>query len=121
MYLTEGLSAKQIAERLDVSKAFVLERLHKEGIRKSKGRMTNPKNYRCNTPPYGWKVKDGKLVPNKSELKICRRVVALVRQARSYTSIAKELTNLGYKNRKGKVYWDHSSVINIFNRWKEKL
>ena len=73
MYLEEGLSASQLAEALGVSKSHIISRLRKEGIGNGKrGRMTNPSNYRHYNPAYGWKVKDGVLMPNKAELKICR-------------------------------------------------
>lgn len=121
MYLIDGLSANQIAQALGVSRTAVVEHLHSQNIRIRSGRMTNPNNYRHHTPPYGWKVKDGKLIPHKSKLTLCRRVVTLVRQGCSYNSVAKELEKLGFKSRKNKVRWDHSMVISIFNRWKEKL
>ena len=123
MYLNDGLSAKQIAEAIGISKTVVLDRLHAEGIRMKTGkdRVNNPDNYRLHTAPYGWKVKDGKLAPNKAELKICRRVVTLVRQGLSYNAVAKELTKLGLRGRSGKAHWDHSTVISIYKRWNEKL
>lgn len=121
MYLDEGLSAKQIAENLGVSKTYILDQLHAENVSGRSGRMTNPKNYRHNTPPYGWKIKEGKLIPNKSELKICRRVVTLVRQGNSYNAVAKQLTKLQIKARSGEARWDHSTIISIYKRWNEKL
>ena len=122
LYHDDGLSAKQIADQFDVSKTVIIERLKELGISKGKtGRMNNPENYRAKDPPYGWKKKDGKLVLNKSEIKICRRVVLLLQDGRSYTSVAKTLTSEGFKNRVGRVNWDHKTVANIFKRWKDKL
>ena len=84
-YLRNGLSAAQIAEKYGVSKSFVLAVIHRSGLTTSKaGRSTNPANYRNNSPPYGYSVRDGKLVPNKSQMKICRIVVELRVAARIF-------------------------------------
>ena len=124
LYLEKRLSATQIAHRYQVSKTVILDGLHKMGIRfeTGTGRMTDPNNYRIRTPPYGFSIKDGKLVPHKLEMKICRLVVELIgRQGLSNSATAKELKKYGYKNRYGRTVWDHSSVRNIFKRWKDKL
>ncbi len=122
-YLDDGLSANQIAEKLGVSKTFVLDRLREMGIQsdESGDRLTNPHNYRSSVVPYGFKVNDGKLVPHYPELKICRKVVALVREGHSFRSVTRELATIGFKNRIGKVNWDHSTVKSIYERWSEKL
>ena len=123
MYLDEYLSAKQIAEKLGISKSTALKQIHKSGLKKSpkKGCMTDPKNYRFHTAPYGFSIKGGRLVPNTAELRICRRVVNLIRKGLTYRAVSFELANLGFKNREKKVFWDHSTVIRIYKRWNEKL
>jgi transposase len=122
-YLKDGLSASQIAERLNVSRTFVLARLHEMGIRSESGkdRLTRPENYLCNTPPYGWKIRNRKLISNKQELIICRYAVTLVRNGYSLRSVAKEITKLEFKNRRGKIHWDHSTIKSIYERWRDKL
>jgi hypothetical protein len=44
---------------------LIFEGLHKIGVKVGWGgeRMTNPQNYRCKNPPFGFLIKDGKLVP----------------------------------------------------------
>ena len=123
-YQKKGLSAKQVADELGVSKSFVLERLHELGIRSRSGqnRMMNPENYRHHNPPFGYQVKNGKLLPYKPELKVCRLIVQMIRdKGYGFRETARELEKRGLKNRKGQKKWGHYVVTQIFNRWKEKL
>lgn len=123
LYLQNGLSAAQIAEKYGVSKSFVLAVIHQLGVKTGKvGRSTDPSNYRNNSQPYGYAVRDGKLAPNKSEMKICRLVVELRgRRGLSTTQIAMELEKRGFKNRKGRTVWNSNTILNIFERWKNKI
>ncbi len=124
LYLNKGLSAGQLASHFGVSKSFVLARLHSMGIREglNAGRSTNPENYRCHVAPYGYQVRDGKLVTNKAELRICRLVVELMaRQGLSAYLTARELERRGIKNRAGGKTWDRKTLNRIYERWKEKL
>lgn len=124
LYHQKGLSAKQVADELGVSKAFILERLHDLGIRSGtgQGRMVNPENYRHHNPPFGYHVKNGKLLPCKPELRVCRLIVQLIRdKGHGFRETARELEQRGLKNRKGQNKWGHYVVTQIYNRWKEKL
>lgn len=124
LYEEDGLSSTQIARRFGVSRAAILTRLHGLGIRDQSGtkRAVNPKNYRMRVPPYGYSIRDGKLVPNKVELKICRLIVELVqRHGMKQNAVARELSKRGYKNRAGNKNWNSKTVFNIFKRWKDKL
>jgi len=123
MHLEDGLSVKQITKALDVSRTFVLKKLHELSVHESqnKSRFSNPKNYQRSATPYGWKLKGQELVFNKREIKVCKKVVHLIRSGLSYTATAKELTKLKLKNRKGSTKWNHPIVINIYKRWKDKL
>ncbi len=86
------------------------------------GRITNPNNYRVRNPPYGFRIQDGHLIINKSEIRICRLVAELIeRQGFSKIAVARELGARGCKNRIGSTKWDHGTVLNIFERWKNKL
>ncbi len=123
-YLKEGLSAAQIADRYGVSKSVIIGWVNRLGIgaKTSEGRMTNPNNFRHHNPPYGYKVKDNKLVLNKAEIKFCRVVVELMaRKKAGARETARELTKRGFKNRQGEVKWGHLVVQQIFKRWKNKL
>jgi hypothetical protein len=79
LYIKDGLSAAQIGEKLGIPKQTVLNQLRRDGIRlgSNKGRMTNPENYRLASAPYGFSKKEGRLVPHKAELKVCRTIVQL--------------------------------------------
>jgi transposase len=123
LYKSGGLAAGQIARRLGISKSFVLSKLTSEKIDMSKtiGRSGNPENFRRSVPPFGFKIVDGRLVSNREELRICRLVVEQIkRQGLSLRAVAKELNRRGLKNRNRKL-WGHQSVIQIYNRWKDKI
>ncbi len=123
MYLEEPLSASQIAEKLDVSKTYVLQTLWRYGIERNphQSHLTNPNNYRHWTAPIGYKVHEGKLVLHQSEVKICRLVVRLARSGLPFYRIAQELVARKIKNRKGKVSWGHHTIGRIYKNWNEKL
>ncbi|MBX2986285.1 MAG: hypothetical protein KF802_00165 [Bdellovibrionaceae bacterium] len=101
LYVNEALSASQIAGKFGVSKTFivgVINRL-KIGPKSSVGRKTNPNNYRHHNPPYGYAVRNGKLVLNNAEVKICRAVVELMgRKKQGARSAARVLEEKGFKN-----------------------
>jgi hypothetical protein len=40
--------------------------------------INNPLNYRVHNPPYGYRIQDGWLVLNKSEIRVCSLVVELI-------------------------------------------
>ena len=123
LYLGKALSAAQIAVELGIAKSSVLEILQGLTIREPKGsRMTNPLNYRASVVPYGMRVVRGKLIENKSEMKICRIVVKIVGEEKlSLCAAARKLMDKNIKNRSGNVWWDHSMVDSIFKRWNGKI
>lgn len=67
MYFDENLSASQIAQRLDLSKTSVLERLRKMGIRNGAGKLgiTDPKNYRHFSAPMLFHQLVGLRIPDR--------------------------------------------------------
>lgn len=124
LYLEKGLSAAQIARQFGVAKSVILARLGNLGIRGGAGanRSTHPENYRCRVAPYGYSIQAGRLEPHKAELRICRLVVDLIRtQGLSANAAAKDLARRGLKSRSGRAHWDHSAILSIYKRWKDKL
>lgn len=124
LFLDNGLSSVQIAKKYNVSKTTILSILHKMNVRveTQAGRITNPNNYRVRNPPYGFRIQDRKLVLNKSEIRFCRLIVELIaRKGFSKSDVVRELEAKRYKNRNSSTKWDHSTVRNIFERWKNKL
>lgn len=124
LFLEKGLSSVQIARKFNVSKSKILSILHKLDVRveTQAGRINNSENYRVRNPPYGYRIQDGRLVLNKSELRVCRLVVELIaRRNFTWSATARELAAKGYKNRNKSTKWDHSTIRNIFERWKNKL
>jgi hypothetical protein len=124
LYRDSGLSSNQIAEKLSISKGSVIDGLHAEGIKPGVGnsRQSNPENCRLSTPPYGYRVRNGRLVIDKSELRVCRLAVHLIRdQKLSFNAAANELRARQIKNKMGTFYWDHKTVKRIFSRWNGKI
>lgn len=124
LYLEKGLSAAQIGEKLGIPKQTVLNQLKRDGILKGgyKGELSDPTNYRLLYAPYGFFKKDGRLVPNKSELKICRMVVQLRNSSKlSFHEIARELVRRRIKNRDDSISWNHATIGRIYKRWNGKL
>jgi hypothetical protein len=123
-FLEKHQTAAQIASEYDVSKSVILGILRRAGaeLGTKVGRSTHPENYRNHCPPYGYKIRNGRLVPNKSELKVCRAVVELRgRRGLSTTAVGRELEMRGYKNRAGRTIWNSNTILNIFKRWNGKL
>src|SRR5471030_2134775 len=57
LYVKDGLSIQQIADKMGWSKTFVQARLTDQKLISSrKGKLTNPKNYRHHTTPYWYRV-----------------------------------------------------------------
>lgn len=124
LYLEKRLSINQIASLYRVARTVIRSRLRDLGIDIDavKPVSTNPENYRCRIPPYGFLVRDGKLLPDRMEMIICRLVVELIhRNGRTHSEVARELTQRGLKSRSGKSKWDSKTIFNIFKRWKDKL
>ena len=125
MYLNEGLSTGQIAERLDLAKSTVLSRLHSIGI----GKGQNPEleaqikaKRGPSTPAYGLRKLDGQLAPCKREIKICRLIIDLIDNENfSYRKTAREMEARNIKNRKGHASWNYMTVKAIYQRWGDKL
>jgi transposase len=124
LYVEKGLSAAQIAKRLNFSESLIASKLDDLGL---KGcfeikRNQNPENYRLPVAPYGYLVRDGKLLTNTKELVICRLVVNLIdRDGLSHSEAARELSRKGFKTRIGKSKWDSKTIYNIYHRWKGKI
>ena len=80
LYLDEGLSAAEIAKQFNTVKSVILSVLHRMGIRLGSNArpLNDPKNYRNWKAPYGYVIKDKKLVINTAELRLCRIIVELV-------------------------------------------
>ena len=124
LYVRDGKSPAQIAAHFGVSRSTITDRLNAQGVRLEfgEGRSSNPDNYRHVRPPYGYAVKDGKLVLSKSEQRVCKVIVERIkRQNQNYNEVARELVKRGVKNRAGRTKWDGKAVAKIFKRWKDKL
>lgn len=121
LYVKNGLSAAEVAAQTGLSKTAVLERLHEAGVR---GRRTgrDPENYKFpKNPPYGFRVSNGRLVPDRREMKVARLIVELRdRQRIAWRVIAERLNSDGIRTRKGRA-WNIDSVENVYARWSGRV
>ena len=120
LYVIEGLSKSEIAERLDISKTAVSSHLKQLEI-KEKHTGRDPNNYKFpRNPPYGYKVMEGKLVQNPKEIKMARWIIQLKdRDALTWKQVLREMNQRNFKSRTGE--WTIDSARNARARWKEKL
>lgn len=115
----EGLSAQQVAERLDISKQAVFARLRRFDVRNCR-RGCAPDNFRY-LPPYGQKVWRRRLVLNKKEIRVVRVMLRLRDQEQfRWSEIVAALAALGMKTRTGKT-WSRSGVKRVHCRWSGKV
>lgn len=121
-YLEQGLTASQIAERVGLSKPAVLARLHRMGVRKQQGRGRQSDNYRFSQRiPFGKRLVDGRLVDDRTELKIARFIVELrERQAQPWKDLVQHLNNQGYRTKKG-LTWKVGTARIVYKHWQGKL
>ncbi len=122
LYVKEGLSVAQIAQRLDCAKSTVLRHLQLQNVVIDPLRYDQAHNYRLAYPPFGYALRKGQLFINRRELKICRLVIHMRdRHRKTFNQISKRLMKKGFKNRRGQVSWQHVTVANIYKRWRGKL
>lgn len=122
-FVDQGLTSTQMAIELKMSRTWVLDTLKKYGITlPKKNRLTNPKNYRHHTPPFGYKKLGNELVHNSSQMITCH-IIARARKIDklSFSEIARQLSRNQVPNAKGTTYWDHKAVKKIFEHWKDKF
>lgn len=96
---------------------FVAEQERKNiAIRTSKGRSIKAQcgGYSGGRCPYGYKVENGRLIINEDERPIVEYVFKRYDENTPMLTIADELTELGYKTRKG-TRFQNSSVRSIIN------
>ena len=126
LYLVEGLSATQIADRLKTPRSTIHSLLRRHGIRKEQleGCSTQPDNYLAPNPPYGFKVEAGRLLIDRKEMKVCKLIVELRRnQNWDWSAIAKELSRRQIPTRRNDegTRWHRHIVRAIFERWHSKI
>ena len=120
-YLKNSFSVKQMAEEIGVAKSTALRRLREAGVPTIKGRGTSPDNYRYKNPPFGFKLKEGRLAPNPKEMRIARLVVELrERQKQTWEVISKALNEKNYRTRTGAQWTLHGARF-VYTKWVGKL
>ena len=66
--------------------------------------------------PYGFKRVKGKLAASEDEQKIIRLIKNLRTRGHGFREIARRLDEKGFKTKKGKQKWHHSTVQRVFQR-----
>jgi transposase-like protein len=121
LYLEEGLTASQIADRFGVSKQMILCRVRRAGVHNTPQKGRSPTNYRYRNPPYGLRVNNGHLVPDKKEMKLVRQIVELrSRKKLGWTQIVQQLNAANVPSRRGKL-WLIMGVKRVFTRWYGRI
>lgn len=122
MYRKEMLSAKQIAKYFNVSKSKILDLLKEYKIKAVSNDQRKEINYRFSSPPYGYKVANGKLVRCAKEIKIIRQILKLKNQENLvWEKIANKLNESGFKTRSGGKWWPYPLPQAIYKRWNGKI
>ena len=120
MYLEEDFTASQIADRLGISKQAVLARVRRTGVRNAQAKGRSSTNYRYRNPPYGLKVLNGTLVPDRREMRVVRQILRLRGNGYGWMQIVKDLNASGILSRRRKP-WRRMGVKRVHKRWVGKV
>ena len=119
-----GLTLRETAKELGVSKTLVRKTLLQQGIdlRPPNGpelkKVPAADKLHIGVTPYGYARLQGRLVMDPKEIVIVRLILKLSQTGKTLWDIAHHLNGAGYKNRSGTA-WEHSLVRNIINRHKD--
>ena len=121
LYMKNRLAARQIGEEIGLAKSTILNKIRKEGIHhQMRGRDQDNYSFKQQVP-FGYKLSEGRLLPNRTEMKVCRIIVSCRAQDHlSWKSIIETLKLKKIKNRKERS-WSINSLRNIYIRWNGKV
>lgn len=119
LYLEHGFTASQLAEHFGASKQTILARLRRVGVSKTSRSGRCPKNYRYRNPPYGLKVLNGCLIPDRREMRVVRKILELRRIGFGWMQIAGHLNAADIPSRSRKP-WRRMGVKRVYMRWLDK-
>jgi hypothetical protein len=122
LYIKKRLSAKKLAVELGLSKAAVLRRLHHLGIRKETVSEFAKEHPRPVTrASFGFRIVDGRLVPDRQEQKVARFIVELrQRQNLPWNEVVKKVNLAGHRTKQG-LPWKIGTVRMVFASWRGKV
>jgi len=112
--------ADRAADRLDGCHAKLTAALRTAGISFRPGGQPQKRQKRAvrGNAPYGWRIRDGRLVESPAEQRALRRIRTLADDGLSPTGIAKGLNAAGFRNRKGRP-WRACGVYNLLRRRRQ--
>ncbi len=119
LYVKKKLSKREIARILNVNHSSVIQRLREFGIYRPE-ENPNKKNKIKGQIPYGYDYKNGKLVKNKEEQEVIRKIKQMRATGLSLREIAREL-NKKLIPTKNNGIWQANTIRKILQREKEKI
>ena len=111
-FLTEGLTATQIAREFSSSKTTIKAYLRRYNIKRKIPCGKHQQNL-----ALGERMVKGRVRPHKGELKILESILAMhQKEGLSPTSIARVLNVMKIPTKRQGKKWDHSVIIHILRR-----
>lgn len=89
--------------------------IRSERLRRGRLSSVSVGGWRGGPPPFGYQLKDKKLVPNSKELVWVQKVYELYSNGITIYEIKKTLMRNGVLSRRGKVIWSDQSIKRILN------
>lgn len=80
-----------------------------------RGRLSSVRNggWKGGPPPFGYQLKDRKLIPNENEIFWVKRIYELYSNGQTFYEIKKVLMKNGVLSRRGNIHWSDQSVRKI--------
>ncbi|MBY0552987.1 recombinase family protein [bacterium] len=105
-YHEKGLSIRQIAAECGSARETI-----KQALKRSGANQTPRLN--LGQVGYGYKLKNGRLVPNASETKITRKIIGMRTAGSSYGAIADWLNSEGFPTKNRARGWSAATIYKI--------
>lgn len=113
-YVVEGLSRREIATLTASSRATVTRYLHLHNIA-----TACPERRSWQHPgqlPYGTRLHNGRVVPNKTELRVIRRMCDLRARGMTYRQIVARLEGARIPTKTGRLSWAATTVMKLVSK-----
>jgi IS30 family transposase len=116
LYFDERLSMREIADRVEVSKSFVIRHLS-QSKRRDRRTGREHQNYKHSKIPYGFRRAGERIVPDKKEMKVIKLILTARGQGYTYQAIADRLNKSNCLMRANKQ-WPSGMVYWIVKKWE---
>jgi DNA invertase Pin-like site-specific DNA recombinase len=85
-------------------------------LRSGRQRKAKDGGYAYGSPPFGYRVEDGDLVPDEGEQDTIGRALELQKGGSSIRAIATTLTQQGRLTKRGGTRWHPTTVVRVLGR-----